>query len=52
VPAVLYARRLFVKRRMPQTALHLGADPRHKTIANFLLAVTDATVGNPISKLI
>jgi hypothetical protein len=24
---------------MPQTALHLGADPRHKTIADFLAAI-------------
>jgi len=35
----LAARRLFVKRRMPQTAPHLGADPRHKTIADFLAAI-------------
>jgi hypothetical protein len=28
-----------LERRMPQTALHLGADPRHKTIADFLAAI-------------
>jgi hypothetical protein len=28
-----------LERRMPQTALHLGTDPRHKTIADFLAAI-------------
>jgi hypothetical protein len=28
-----------LKRRMPQTALHLGAHPRHKTIADFPTAI-------------
>jgi hypothetical protein len=28
-----------LERRMPQTALHLGADPCHKTIADFLAAI-------------
>src|SRR4029450_3213926 len=28
-----------LERRMPQTALHLGADPRHKTTADFLPAI-------------